>query len=110
MILPKTINDEIWDYCRTNGITNIDEFIIKLVKQGFTIEKYGATPQSPEKIVEKIVEVPVERIVEKEIYITNDEEVKKLTDKVVELTNELETVKQELETERKKKKDIYGES
>ena len=59
MEIPKELKDELWDYCRLNNITNIDEFTLKLLKQGYTIEKYGATPISNtiEKIVEKIVEV-----------------------------------------------------
>jgi len=110
MEIPKPLNDEIWDYCRVNSITNIDEFIIKLVKQGFTIEKFGATPKPNEKIIEKIVEVPVEKIIEKEVYITNDEQVTLLSDKITELNNELANVRTELELEKKKKKDIYDES
>ena len=73
MEIPKTIKDEIWDYCRVNNITNVDEFTLRLIKQGFTIEKFGATPIAKEKIVEKIiekiVEVPVEKIVEKIIEV-----------------------------------------
>jgi hypothetical protein len=45
MNLPKQLNDEIWDYCRANSITNVDEFITKMVKRGFTIEKFGTEPQ-----------------------------------------------------------------
>jgi hypothetical protein len=44
MELPTTLRDEIWDYCRANNISNIDDFVLKMVKQGFTMEKYGATP------------------------------------------------------------------
>ena len=57
MEIPKELKDELWDYCRLNNITNIDEFTLKLLKQGYTIEKYGATPISNtiEKIVEKII-------------------------------------------------------
>ncbi len=44
MDLPQNIKDEIWEYCRLNNITNIDDFILKMVKQGFTVEKYGAVP------------------------------------------------------------------
>ena len=39
---------------------------MKCLQQGFTVEKYGAAPSAPEKVIEKIVEVPVEKIVEKE--------------------------------------------
>lgn len=48
MEIPKQLKDDIWDYCRANNITNIDEFIVKLIKQGFTIEKFGATPSISE--------------------------------------------------------------
>ena len=110
MELPKELNNEIWDYCRVNNITSIDNFIVKLVKQGFTVEKFGATPATTnEKIVEKIVEIPVEKIVEKEVYITDDNQVKELTEKISKLTNDLADVSNQLELEKKKKKDIYGE-
>ena len=99
MEIPKKLKDEIWDYCRANNISNIDEFQLKLFTQGFTIEKFGATPSTKviekevekivevpvEKIVEKIVEVPVEKIVEKEVYISDNEEILKLTEKISEL-------------------------
>ena len=145
MELPQQLKNDIWDYCRLNNITNIDEFTVKLVKQGFTVEKFGATPSVTEKvvetIVEKIVEVPVEvekvveKIVEvqveKEIYITDDSNTKKLTDEIerlqklkethdmdqsnmtkemLELVNKVKNLEKELEEEKKKKKtDIYGE-
>lgn len=96
MELPQQLKNEIWDYCRLNNITNIDEFTVKLVKQGFTVEKFGATPAVAEKIVEKIVEkvvevpVEVEKVVEKivevtvekEVYVTDDSHSKKLTSEI----------------------------
>jgi hypothetical protein len=71
MEIPKELNNEIWEYCRSNNITNIDEFTLKLLKQGFTAEKFGATPttKTVEKIVEKTIEVPVEKIVEKIVEV-----------------------------------------
>ena len=134
MEIPKTLKDEIWDFCRLNNITNIDDFTIKMIKQGFTVEKYGATPQVIEKkvevekiiekIVEKIVEVKVEVPTEKEVYITDDSQVKELSDKITKLEDERNTYKkdaenfqkewndtlQKLEIEQKKnKRDLYGE-
>lgn len=141
MEVSKEINDEIWDYCRLNSITNIDGFMLKCLKQGFTAEKYGSTPSVREKIVEKevekIVEVPVEKIVEKEvivekeIFITDNKEMKKLTKEIDKLNGIIKTttenkdkaiselanleiehkkLKIELEQEKKKKKtDLYGE-
>ena len=109
--LPKKIKDELYDYCKLNNITNIDEFILKIVTQGFVVEKYGAAPTSKEKIIEvqvekiieKIVEVPVdkiiEKIVEKEVYITDDSQYTELTNKILELENKLNESNNELSSE-----------
>lgn len=136
MDLPKELKEEIWEYCRLNDIMNIEEFTIKLVRQGFTAEKFGATPttRTVEKIVEKIVEVPVEKIVEKivevevpvekQVYITDDSQVLELSRNIKLLEEERDAYKkdathfqkewndtlQKLEIEQKKnKRDFYGE-
>ena len=126
MDLPKNLKDEIWDYCRVNNISNIDEFTLKLVRQGFTVEKFGATPSTKiiekevEKIVEVIKEVKVEVIKEVPItmvdtelsenlknYIELHEQCKKELLKAVDIS---EVLRKELAEEKnKKKKDIYGE-
>lgn len=102
MEVSKELNDEIWNYCRANNITNIDEFMLKCLKQGFTAEKFGSTPTIKEKIVEKeiekIVEVPVEKIVEKivevpvekEVFITDDKEMQKLTKEIEKLNKHVQ--------------------
>lgn len=101
MEIPKNLKDEIWDYCRVNDISNIDSFVLKLLKQGFTSEKYGSTPISNtvvEKIVEKIVEVPIN---------TTDETLNK---KYLMVLEENERLKKQIEELKKtSKKDIYGE-
>jgi len=96
MEIPKTFKDEIWDYCRANNITNIDEFTLKCLKQGFTALKFGSTPTPVKEViveVEKIVEVPVEKIVEvpveKEVYITDNSEMQKLTEEIERLQKAL---------------------
>lgn len=104
MEIPKELNNEIWEYCRTNNITNIDEFTLKLLKQGFTTEKFGATPvtKTVEKIVEKIVEVPVNSKL--------DSTALELLNQVDELKSKNRELEELLEIERNKKnKDIYGE-
>lgn len=96
MKIPKELSDDIWDFCRLNNITNIDDFTLKLLKQGYTAEKYGATPQTIEKIVEvekivektvevvveKPIEVVVEKVVEKNVYISDDTKITELTSKL----------------------------
>lgn len=98
--VPQTLKDEIWDFCRVNDITNIDNFTINLIRQGFAIEKYGNSPIPPqiiekevikevevvkevevpvEKIVEKIVEVPVEKIIE----VIKEVPVEKIVEKII---------------------------
>lgn len=150
MEIPKKIKDEIWEYCRLNNIPNIDEFMLKMLTQGLTIEKYGAAPTAREKIVEKtvekIVEVPVEKIIEvpvevekiieKEVFISDNGEITQLTSRITKLESTIltntksynekykefetelktkdeliEKLNQELEVEKKKaiKRDIYGE-
>ena len=115
MELPKDIKDEIWDYCRLNNITSVDEFLIKMVKSGFTSEKFGSTPwEKPAEIkeVEKIVEVEkevikevpvevikeVEKIVEKEVFVTDDEANNKLKEYIEELENNVSLLKEELDS------------
>ena len=127
MEIPKDLNNEIWDYCRVNNITNINEFTLKMLKQGFTSEKFGSTPMitTKEKVVEKIIEVPVEKIVEKivEVPVTMvDDEVSENLKKYIKLyeesqlelnkaLSEIADVKKQLEIEKaKNKKDLYGES
>ncbi len=101
MEIPKELNNEIWEYCRSNNITNIDEFMLKLLKQGFTAEKFGATPTT--KTIEKIVEVPV-NVVDSE-----------MTEKYTSLLKQFEELKQENKAleealqKEKNKKDLYGE-
>ena len=123
MEIPTNLKDEIWNYCRINNITNVDEFTLKLVKQGFTVEKFGATPTTTEKIVEveKIVEKLVEKLVEVPVVMVDtqvSEELKKYIElykglqiEINNLTGINEGLKKELEAEKnKKKKDIYGEN
>lgn len=127
MEIPKELKNDIWDFCRANNITNIDEFTLKCLKQGFSVERYGATPITKvvEKEVEKIVEVPVEKIVEviKEVPINMvdtemTEQMKKQADLIDQLKKELfdsvnisDVLRKQLDEEKKKhKKDIYGEN
>jgi predicted RNase H-like nuclease (RuvC/YqgF family) len=93
---------EVELFCKLNNIT-IDDLIKKSFKTGYNIEKYGLVGKTfnegekqliKEVIVEKIVEVPVDRVVIKEvpvekivtIYDNNNEN--ELSEKIVQLENE----------------------
>jgi hypothetical protein len=79
IITNDTFYVDIVRFCEVNGIADIDEFVSQCLKSGFFIEKYGMLNgdiesedfKHKEVIVEKIVEVPVDRVVEvvKEIPI-----------------------------------------
>lgn len=89
MELPKQLKDEIWEYCRANDISNVDEFTINMVKQGFTSEKFGSTPwDKPAEIIEKEVEKIVEKEVIKEVPVEVIKEVEKIVEKEVFITDE----------------------
>jgi hypothetical protein len=56
---------DILSFIKLNEIEDVDTFINKCFKKGFDIEKYGLIGNDVEiKEIEKIVEVPVEKIVE----------------------------------------------
>jgi hypothetical protein len=98
MEIPKQLKDDIWDYCRANDITDIEGFTIKMVKDGFTVEKYGYKPNIP---VQPKKEVPTPTETPK----TEVSEPLPL-DPVEEVVKELKKV----EDKPAPKKDIYGET
>jgi chromosome segregation ATPase len=75
MNLPPNQLKNVQEYCNLNDIPDVDKFILKCFTEGYNIQKYGLLGGSNEpqiiekeveviKEVEKIVEVPVEKIVE----------------------------------------------
>tara|TARA_R110000868_G_scaffold176916_3_gene414948 strand:+ start:26649 stop:27122 length:474 start_codon:yes stop_codon:yes gene_type:complete len=92
MELPKNLKNDILDFCRANDITDIDTFIVGLVKTAFTIEKYGYSPESGElakpieiEVVKEVIkevirEVPVDRIVKVTDNIETDKLLYQLED------------------------------
>jgi hypothetical protein len=109
MEIPKELKDEIGNYCKVNEITNIDGFIIKLLRQGFTTEKYGATPSIFNKLDQK---TPVEEI--KPISLEVPETIKKQVATVKKVKDKIDAEvkisnKEISERDQKNKKDLYGE-
>ena len=49
MRIDKELDEEIKEYCRINLIKNVNEFMNRLLRTQFTIEKYGEIPFSIEK-------------------------------------------------------------
>ena len=74
MEIPKELKNEIWNYCMVNDITNIDDFILSLIKQGFTIHKYGMLDAKP---IQKKEEPIVEEVVSEEPAPVSEEKPKK---------------------------------
>jgi len=101
MEIPKKIKDEIWDYCRINDITNIDQFTINLLINGFNIEKYGNNPLNTNnqiKVVEKevIKEIPIEKVIEKEVYVEYTEKLKELENIILIYKEQIEQLQTQL--------------
>ena len=114
MEIPKDIKDEIWEYCRLNDITDLNAFMVKALRQGFNVTKYGATPfnvsQKEPEVIEKevIKEVPIEVIKEVE-KIVEKEVIKEVTVEVpIEVIVEKEVIKEvPVEVEKIVEKEIY---
>lgn len=93
-----TLDKEFIEFCKLNDITDIDSLAKSTFSRGFTILKYGETPSeikttSDIVVKEVIKEIPIEKIIEKEVYITDNElidennslkeELKKLNDVLI---------------------------
>jgi hypothetical protein len=95
MELPKELKDEVWEYCRLNDITDLNAFMVRMLKQGYNIEKYGATPfkmgQKEPEIIEKeiIREVIVEKEVIKEVIVEKEKIVEVIKEVPVEVIKEI---------------------
>lgn len=90
---------DVEEFCKLNKIENYEQFITKCFIEGYEIKKYGLlnTNTRQTEIIEKIVEVPVEVIIEKPIieYVQVKEEVikevpiEKVVEKIVEVVQEI---------------------
>lgn len=57
MEIPKDLLDDIKEYCKANSIVDVDKYIIKIIRQGHLVEKFGSTPFSkePEVIIKEVI-------------------------------------------------------
>ena len=39
--IEKSLHDDILDFCKVNGINDVDDFINKTLRKGFDLKKYG---------------------------------------------------------------------
>lgn len=105
MEIPKKIQDEIQYYCKINNIEDIDKFLVKIIRDGFNIAKYGNGPTN-------IVIAPKEEIEIKPISLNVPDSLKNIIEnnKTEEVEKKiLDIVKVPKELIENKKKDLYDE-
>lgn len=90
MEIPTKLKREIDEYCKANSIDDIDQFIIKVLKRGFTMEKYGMTP-----VLDKINEAFADNISSMKVEI-----IPKVS---------VQEINIDMEIRPTDKKDMYGE-
>jgi hypothetical protein len=49
--IPNKLLEEIFQYCKVNDIENVDMFMVRMLKQGFNVERYGWGPSSEKLVV-----------------------------------------------------------
>ena len=84
MTIPKNIKDDINQYCKLNNIENVESFIIKVLRSGFDIEKYGLLNDITPKIIEKEIQKIVYRDIIKEVPVVEYVEVEIIKEIIVE--------------------------
>jgi dynactin complex subunit len=89
MTIPKNIKDDINQYCKLNNIENVESFIIKVLKSGFDIEKYGLLNDTTPKIIEKEIEKIVYRDIIKEVPVVEYVEVEIIKEIPIEIIKEI---------------------
>ena len=116
-IFDKKIIKTVSEFCLTNNIENVDDFMFRCFKQGFDIERFGLLGNSlndgekylktdvidekqviKEVIVEKRVEIPVEVIkeIEKIVEVPVDRiiEIEKIVEVPIEILVEKEVIRE----------------
>lgn len=84
-MIKDSILEEIKQYCKDNSIDDINSLVNKMLSRGFSIEKFGETPSKPSK-PPKVIEVEVEKIVEKPVEVIKEVEVE--VEKIVKVSDD----------------------
>lgn len=71
---------EIEEYCFANNIANIDDFILKIFKIGFDLERYGIIGNEEKKIEQKEKPIEIIREVVDEKLILENQNLKRVVD------------------------------
>ena len=75
IILPKSLENDIMQFCKLNEIKEINDFLVSCLSKGYYIIKYGATPKDNFNKENKPLEI--EKYEEKERITVGVEEVTK---------------------------------
>jgi hypothetical protein len=102
--IDKKYHKDILNFTTLNKIEDVDVFINKCFKSGFDIQRFGLLGGETVKEIEKIVEIPVEKIIE----ITKEVPVEKIVTKIEYICDKIDNPElllkiQQLENEISKK-------
>ena len=104
MEIPKELLEGIKQYCKANNIVDVDKYIVKIIRQGHLIEKFGSTPfnKEPEVIIKEVIVEKTKKQPTKS---------KKVETKKKEVTPKEKSVKidKNVKIDNKDKTDLYGE-
>jgi hypothetical protein len=128
-IFNKEILNSVDSFCKLNNINDVDSFIKNVFQEGFNIKKYGLLGNTVNKgekdlktggieekrveieVIREIrVEIPVEKIVERIVNVTDDTKINELLLKIQQLENrplEIVEVVKEVPVDRVVEKIIY---
>ena len=93
-IFNKETMQSVSAFCESQEIKDVDNFIYLCFKQGFDIKRYGFLGGTEQ---EKIVEVPVEKVVTKIEYIRDENSENELGEKITKLEKEMSKKDEELD-------------
>jgi len=102
------ITQEIKTYCKANNL-DYNKILNKIIKNGFSIEKYGVLSKEPPPTPKPVIKTVKE-------YVTDDTKITELVEKLKKVELERDELKlkinelsQEIENIKNNKRDIYDE-